>query len=99
MMNKYTHHLSVAFVVSLEKFPIIGQKKSPLEYYFPNLNRGGGFDSCICLRAVYILPKRKGQTLSSGIEYRPLENVCPQSIHILSAYPNNVCLFTVGIAL
>lgn len=26
MMNKYTHHLSVAFVVSLEKFPIISHK-------------------------------------------------------------------------
>ena len=34
MMNKYTHHLSVAFVVSLEKFPTIGHKKSLPEIRF-----------------------------------------------------------------
>lgn len=43
MMNKYTHHLSVAFVVSLEKFPIIGHKKSLPEIRFPNRTGGGVF--------------------------------------------------------
>ena len=43
MMNKYTHHLSVAFVVSLEKFPIIGQKKSLPEIRFTSRTGGGVF--------------------------------------------------------
>ena len=43
MMNKYTHHLSVAFVVSLEKFPRIGQKKSLPEIRFPIRTGGGVF--------------------------------------------------------
>ncbi len=43
MMNKYTHHLSVAFVVSLEKFPTIGHKKSLPEIRFPNRTGGGVF--------------------------------------------------------
>ena len=34
MMNKYTHHLSVAFVVSLEKFPTIGHKNPSPKFDF-----------------------------------------------------------------
>ena len=41
MMNKYTHHLSVAFVVCLEKFPTIGHKKSLPEIRF-TIRTGGG---------------------------------------------------------
>lgn len=43
MMNKYTHHLSVAFVVSLEKFPTISHKKSLPEIRFSNRTGGGVF--------------------------------------------------------
>lgn len=43
MMNKYTHHLSVAFVVSLEKFPIISHKKSLPEIRFSYRTWGGVF--------------------------------------------------------
>lgn len=43
MMNKYTHHLSVAFVVSLEKFPTICHKKSLPEIRFSNRTGGGVF--------------------------------------------------------
>lgn len=42
MMNKYTHHLSVAFVVSLEKFPIISHKNSSPEIRFTNRIGGRG---------------------------------------------------------
>lgn len=56
---------------------------------------GGGFDLLLCSWAVYTLPnnlpnklpKRKGQTLSSGIEYRPLENVCPLSYSYIVSLP------------
>lgn len=44
MMNKYTHHLSVAFVISLEKFPTISHKKSLPEIRFPIRTEGGVFD-------------------------------------------------------
>ena len=47
MMNKYTHHLSVAFVVSLEKFPIIGHKKNLPEIRFPIRTGGGHFTGCL----------------------------------------------------
>ena len=68
------------------------------------IRQGAGALICISVRGQYISypiyqPREKGQTLSSGIEYKPLENVCPLSIHLLPAYPNSVCLFTVGIAL
>lgn len=43
MMNKYTHHLSVAFVICHIKFPIIGQKKSLPEIRFPIRTGGGVF--------------------------------------------------------
>lgn len=41
MNNKYTHHLSVAFVVSLEKFPTVSHKKSLPEIRF-QFKQGGG---------------------------------------------------------
>lgn len=34
MNNKYTHHLSVAFVVSLEEFPIIDHKNPSPKFVF-----------------------------------------------------------------
>ena len=43
MMNKYTHHLSVAFVVCLEKFPTVSHKKSLPEIRFPCRTGGGVF--------------------------------------------------------
>lgn len=43
MMNKYTHHPSVAFVVCLEKFPIIGYKKTSPKFVFQTELGGGVF--------------------------------------------------------
>lgn len=43
MNNKYTHYLSVAFVVYLENFPKICHKKSLPEIRFPNRTGGGCF--------------------------------------------------------
>ena len=43
MNNKYTHHLSVAFVVSLEKFPIISHKKTSPKFVFQSEQGGGVF--------------------------------------------------------
>ena len=43
MNNKYTHHLSVAFVVYLEKFPTISHKKSLPEIRFQSKQGGGVF--------------------------------------------------------
>lgn len=42
MMNKYTHHLSVAFVVSLEKFPTIGHKNPSPKFDFQSEQGGEG---------------------------------------------------------
>lgn len=53
MMNKYTHHLSVAFVVSLEKFPTISHKKSLPEIRFTNRTGGGVFYG-VFIRGLYI---------------------------------------------
>ncbi len=52
MMNKYTHHLSVAFVVSLEKFPTISHKKSLPEIRFPNRTGGGCFTGCMYVSGI-----------------------------------------------
>lgn len=41
MMNKYTHHLSVAFVVSLEKFPTISHK-NPSPKFVLQIEQGEG---------------------------------------------------------
>ena len=54
MMNKYTHHLSVAFVVCLKKFPIISHKKSLPEIRFPNRTGEGVFYG-VLERGQYIL--------------------------------------------
>lgn len=43
MNNKYTHYLSVAFVVYLENFPKICHKKSLPEIRFTNRIGGGVF--------------------------------------------------------
>lgn len=48
MMNKYTHHLSVAFVVSLEKFPIISHKKTSPKFVF-QIEQGEG-----CFTGVFV---------------------------------------------
>lgn len=54
MMNKYTHHLSVAFVVSLEKFPTISHKKIPPRNSIYKPNRGRGVLWGICRRTEYV---------------------------------------------
>lgn len=48
MMNKYTHHLSVAFVVSLEKFPIVSHK-NPSPKFVLQTEQGEG-----CFTGVYV---------------------------------------------
>ena len=74
MMNKYTHHLSVAFVVSLEKFPTIGHKKSLPEIRFTNRTRGGVFYG-VLERGQYIscliYTQKRGQTWSRGLNIDP----------------------------
>lgn len=83
MMNKYTHHLSVAFVVSLEKFPTISHKKSLPEIRFTNRTGGRGVLRCLGTGAVYILldiyPKER-TNLDEGYQIRPLAHVCPCSV-------------------
>ena len=43
MMNKYAHHLSVAFVVRLEKFPIISHKNPFPKFVFQSEQGKGCF--------------------------------------------------------
>lgn len=82
MNNKYTHHLSVAFVVSLEEFPIIDHKNPSPKFVFQT-EQGGGVLRGLGAGAVYILLdiySKKRTNLDEGHQIRPLAHVCPLSV-------------------
>lgn len=82
MMNKYTHHLSVAFVVSLEKFPTISHKNSSPKFDLQS-EQGEGVLRGLGAGAVYILLdiySKKRTNLDEGYQIRPLAHVCPCSV-------------------
>ena len=54
MMNKYAHHLSVAFVVSLEKFPKSATKNPSPKFVFQSEQGGGVFYGGVCRRTEYV---------------------------------------------
>lgn len=84
MMNKYTHHLSVAFVVCLEKFPIISHKKSLPEIRFSYRTWGGVFYGVLdrehSIYPCLIYTQKRGQTWTRGIKLDP----SPMSVLALS---------------
>lgn len=68
MNNKYTHHLSVAFVVSLEEFPIIDHKNPSPKFVFQTEQGEGCFTGYLYVSRrmrQFILSNQNSKTLST----------------------------------